>query len=375
MELTIGIDLRCLPTDGSAGAGIAHASREIVRALIGLGEGNVIWKLFLPTGAAWDGDDVIWLPSPAGHALRVALETHSCDLLFVPSGAIPPGLRIPAIPWIHDLAMYAHPEWFSESPLRRAVTTRLFRNGVRRALRLCAASVSTQKEIVHRFGIDTAKVTVTLEGGDSVLGGLHGESLIEAKRRARQGLAERGITHAQILFLGTLEPRKNLPMLLEAWLRARTKFERPVDLLIAGRNGWKLKPIHHALRVSHGYVAGGPSRIHRIDATSDDDRRDLLLAADLVAVPSLHEGFGLVALEAMQAGTAVIASDVGALPEVLGSGGALLPPRDGRMWSEALAHVMNDEESRQHLAERGKARSQGMTWERTGKIVFDVLTR
>ena len=372
----VGIDLRCLPADGTPGAGVAHAARELVRALLDLSAPSIEWKLFLPNGASWDLEDArcIRLSSTNGRALRSALKANPIDLLFVPSGAVAPGLSVPVIPWVHDITIYAHPEWFSQSAFRRAVTTRLFLRGLRRAAHICSVSKATADKLVDFFQIEADRLTVTSEGGDSVLAGMTAETLVNAKQRATLRVAERGVTHPFVLLLGTLEPRKNIPLLIEAWLRATDRFSRPVDLVVVGKDGWKLRPIHHAIRLGQQLAKDNHSHLHRISATSDDDRRDLLLAADLVVVPSLDEGFGLVALEAMQASTAVVASDVGGLPEVVGSSGAVLPARASLQWTEAMLHLMQDDESRQHLAEQGKARSQGMTWERSAQIVLNVLT-
>ena len=372
----IGIDLRCLPMDGSPGAGVAHAAREIVRALLDLPAPGIEWKLFLPKGAAWESEDprCVRLPSSDGRSLRAALKSHPCDLLFVPSGAVAPGLSVPVVPWVHDITIYAHPEWFAQSFFRRMVTTRLFLRGLRRAAHICTVSKATADKLEDFFQIGVDQLTVTSEGGDSVLAGLQSETLHDAKQRAKIRVADRGVSHPFILLLGTLEPRKNIPLLIEAWLRARERFSRSVDLVIVGKDGWRLGPIHHAIRLGKQFASSGQARIHRISAESDDDRRDLLLAADLVVVPSLDEGFGLVALEAMQASTAAVVSDMGGLPEVVGSSGAVLPARASQQWTEAMLHLMQDDASRQHLAEQGKARSQGMTWERSAQIVLNVLT-
>jgi glycosyltransferase involved in cell wall biosynthesis len=374
--MNIGIDLRCLPSDGSAGAGVAHASRALSEALVHESREDLQWTIFLPAAAPWtSGGNVVGLRSTSGGALREALRRYPCDLLFVPSGAVAPGVKIPTVPWVHDLDIFDHPEWFAESPLRRAVSTRLFLNGLRRSHQICAVSEYAKGSVIRHVLAHADDITVTHEGGDDVLSTMHGPPLHDAKTRAKCRVAQQGVSNPFILFLGTLEPRKHLTLLLEAWLLARHRFSRPVDLVIAGRDGWKLAPIHHAVKCAQAYAAEGDCRIHRVSALSDEDRRDLLLAASLVAIPSQSEGFGLVALEAMQAGTAVVASRVGGLSEVLGEHGCLLPPTDLAMWTQALVHLMNDAESRQHVADQGKSRSQQMTWERCAEVVFDVLTK
>lgn len=383
--MIIGVDLRCLPSDGSPGAGIAHASKALVNKLIAKPVTGVAWTLFLPRGAVPHAEGrllrektaetkIVRIENAGGAALRRALKRYPCDILFVPSGAIPPGIRMPVVPWVHDIAIFDHPEWFPQPIVRRTVSTRLFRRGVERSVSVLAVSEFTKNELAGHFGVDPGRITVTFEGGDDLLSSLSGEALAEHKRRARRRIAERGVTNRYILCMGTLEPRKNVSMLLNAWAEARPGFTHAVDLVIAGRDGWKLGPITKALDAAKTYAPEGGSRLHRIEAPNDDDRRDLLLGAGLVVVPSLYEGFGLVALEGMQAGTAVLSARAGALPEVVGEDGILLPPEDPEAWKDAMSSLMNDDAGRQALAERGKARSQGMTWERSASIAFRVLT-
>lgn len=383
----IGIDLRCLPAEGEQGAGIPHAARELVRSMLSASGDGHQWTLYVPRASVGDKERSIFqecqgpacriakLETATGGSLRRILQRQPCKILFAPSGAIAPLIKIPSVPWVHDIAIFEHPEWFDQALLKRTLTTNLFRQGVIKSPEVLAVSQFTKDELVRRFSLDPSRVTVTLEGGDSVLSHLAGPDLLAAKQKAKQRLAARGVTQLFILYLGTLEPRKNIPVLLESWLDARNHFKRPVDLVIAGRDGWKLGPIVKSLEAARTYKPEGGSRLHRIEAPTDEHRRDLLLAADLVALPSLYEGFGLVALEAMQAGTAVVASTGGALPEVVGEAGVSLPPTDVAAWTEALVELMADPESRKSLADRGKARSQNMTWERSARLALDALTR
>lgn len=380
----IGIDLRCLPSDGSPGAGIAHASKALSKALVALLGRDIRWTMFMTKGAAPGAEDwivrqkpvlahIIRLDHAGGASLRRALTRTPIDLLFVPSGAIPPGIRCPAVPWVHDIAIFDHPEWFSEPLMRRAVTTRLFRRGVMKSRRVLCVSEFTKQELMQHFGLQNEQIIVTSEGGDPILAALDGDALIEAKRRAVKRVAERGVTNPYVLCMGTIEPRKNIPILLDAWLRAREKFDQPVDIVIAGRDGWKMGPILHALKEGWAAPSENGSRLHRIEMPTDEDRHDLLLGAEIVAVPSLYEGFGLVALEGMQARTAVLTSNAGALPEVVGPDGIVLSPSDVEAWERALIELMNDKTSRCRLAELGKERSRTMTWERAAKMTLDVL--
>lgn len=381
--MVIGIDLRCLPSDGSPGAGVAHAAKALVNELIEAARPGISWVLFLPRGAVPHAEArlatqragnarIVRIENPGGAALRRSLRQYPCDVLFVPSGAVPPGIAIPVVPWVHDVAIFDHPEWFPEPLVRRLISTRLYRRGVVRAATVLAVSECTKQDVATHFAIDPSRIRVTLEGGDSFLHRLDGDRLIEAKQDAKARLTGRGIAHAFILCMGTLEPRKNIPFLLQAWAAARERFKHPVDMVVAGRDGWKLAPITQALQSAQRLSM--QSRLHRIEVPSDEDRRDLLLAADLVAVPSLYEGFGLVALEGMQAGSAVIASRAGALPEVVGDAGVLMPSDQSIAWIDALVMLMSDEARRKELAQRGKQRSQNMTWKHVAEIVLPALT-
>ncbi len=365
--MIVGIDLRCLPTDGTPGSGIAHAARFLTEALV-IRDVPWTWKLYVPRGAMGVGNAggercvTVELSQGSGSAIRIACMRSPCDLLFVPSGAVAPLLPVRSLPWVHDLAIFDHPEWFPESRVRRAVTTTLFTRGIRSAPIVFAVSEDTKAQIVSRCGVDASRVIVTEEGGDPFLQALHGAALREQKRVAKQRIAATGITNAFVLALGTVEPRKNLAMLMQAWRRAVKAIDRPLDLVIAGRDGWKLKEIHAAMECQVTPERDG-SRLHRLYVVDEDARRDVLLAADLVAVPSHHEGFGLVALEAMQAETAVLASSAGALPEVVDDAGILLDPHDRDAWARAIQGLIHDDVSRVDMALAGKSRSERFTWE------------
>lgn len=378
--MTIGIDLRCLPQDGSPGAGVAHAARELTRVLV-YRYPDVSWIVYVPEGANWDRDaellpycTVIRLVSDSGSALRSALKVAPCQLLFVPSGCVPPGISIPCIPWVHDVAIFHSGAWFPQSFFRRLMTTQLFLKGLRSSKKICVVSESTKKELLEVIQLDPEKVIVTYEGGDSVLDQLHQSDLVEAKQKAKLRLAQAGVTQAYILWMGTVEPRKNVETVIAAWMKARAHFSRPVDLVIAGKDGWKLGPIHHALREAVAYSGEGDSRLHRIQSVSDEDRRDLLLGADIVALPSWHEGFGLVALEALQAGVATVVSSEGGMAEIVADAGIILPPAEVSAWAEAFIGLIADDASRAEMARLGVSRSQGFTWERSARIVYQTLT-
>jgi len=161
--MILGIDLRCLPSDGSEGAGIAHAARAITRAILEVAPKDWTINLYLPRGASMNngtryevrGTQVpsylvprtISLTGSRRSDLIPALHTSPCDLLFVPSGAIPLNLPVPAIPWVHDLDIFDHPEWFPQSWFMRMRTTWMFRRGLQKAPMVFAVSEYTRRQI------------------------------------------------------------------------------------------------------------------------------------------------------------------------------------------------------------------------------------
>lgn len=352
--MLIGIDLRCLPTDGRPGAGVAHAARFLTEALL---EQKVEWewRMYLPVGACGARPDPVGGRTPyastkdaTGSALRSALRSHPCDLMFVPSGACAPGIPVTQIPWVHDLAIFDHPQWFPESLLRRMVTTRLFARGLRRAPIIFAVSEETKNQIVVHLGIDPKKIIVTHEGGDPML---------------QANNVTRNTQHAALinfcLAIGTIEPRKNFELLLLIWPDVFRQTGR--RLLIVGKKGWGNVSIKEGDGIEIRASVG------------EDEKRQLIKSADLVLVPSLYEGFGLVALEAMQAGTALISSDRGALSEVVGDGGVLLSPDDEEAWKREILRLLEDDGARVEYGRKGMARSEKFSWERTSDCIVSTL--
>lgn len=332
MAVRVGIDLRCLPPDGGSGAGVSHAARELCTRLTK--DPSFEWVAYIPHDASWSACQYVMLDSRSGSALRKGLRQRHCDMLFVPSGSIAPFIRIPSLPWVHDLIIFEHPEWFPQTWLKRLVTKALFLHGLRKAPAIFAVSEYTKKKILGRINKRAEKVIVTYEGGDSELAAI-GKSIEAKKNYARQRMAEKyGFKNKFILSVGTIEPRKNLAMLIRAWQKSYEAHKK--DLVIVGNVGWmygdvidQIKSLPHEAKY----------HIHLIREAGDNSKRNLLLAADTVCVPSLDEGFGLVALEAIQAGTRVIASNAGALPEVVGENGILLDPEDEKAWANALSDL------------------------------------
>ena len=341
---TLGIDLRILPTDGSLGAGVAHAARELTEVLfLRAGKFDTDLYALTPKGAqtSFSEENTIELEDASGKSLRSALKKHSLDQLFVPGGSIAPFLSIPSIPWVHDLAIFTHPECFSQSTLKRFFTTRAFIRGLRKAPRIFSVSEDTKRSLVQQLGIPEEKIIVTYEGVSVPENIKSLPRILEPDQRF-------------FLSLGTLEPRKNITFAANVFLEAGIE----AKYVIAGKTGWG------------NVVLPQDPRIIRIEGVSEVKKWALLRDADALLLSSLHEGFGRTALEAMAVGTPVIASRVGAIPEVIGEQGILLAPSDSVAWKEAIEVVYGRKD---HLASeraQAKIRAASFNWERVADTIL-----
>ena len=368
----IGVDLRCLPQDGSDGAGVAHAARalcEELSLLETLDSSGLRLRYYVPEGASWDVGDCVTLKDVTGGSLQGAMVEKPCDLLFVPGGSVAPAIKIPVMPWVHDLIIFDHPEWFNQKWLQRKITTYLFTKGLRKAPIIFAVSEYTKKSITRILNIPSEKIIVTGEGGDDSFGKI--ENLKIKKEEVKSFChQELGLARPFVLLLGTVEPRKNIVMFIRAWKRARQESVNVPDLVVAGANGWKFDDVEEEIKKLKG---SEEKFFHRFRNVTDEQKRTLLLGADMVAVPSLDEGFGLVALEAMQAGTPVAISNMGALPEVVGEAGMIIDPLDQDGWTGALMTCAQDKRACDLMAEKGLVQAEKRNWQESAEIVYKNL--
>lgn len=370
----IGLDLRCIPS-GHPGAGVAHAAIHLARAMEKRAPSSYQLRAYALEGAVVPmSSECIRLPSARRSSLVSALRKHPCDLLFVASGAVSPFLPVASIPWVHDLDIFEHPEWFPQSGWKRFLTTKMFMHGVRRAPIVCASTKYAKRQIVNLAGVPGEDIVVTGEGGDEFGSMIAWEDLVESRRSAR---AELALSHEMkrpfVLLLGTFEPRKNASFILSCWadIVRRTP---GIDLVIAGRDGWKMESLAKALAWTRESCKGLDTRIIRLQDVSDVLRMDLLRGATLLVAPSLSEGFGLAPLEAIQNGTPAFVSDRGALPEVFGPGDWILPLKR-QAWIEVIVRAMSDALFRGNVFEAQRALCERWSWNESADIVWGAVGR
>lgn len=273
------------------------------------------------------------------------------DLLHSMAFVSPIFSRTPSVVTVYDLSFVHYPQVLSSA---RRLYLRLFtRRSCQQARRVIAISQSTARDLIHTFGISPQKIDVAVPGVSERFCPLPPEDV--ARFRQENGLPDRFI-----FFVGTLEPRKNLAMLLRAYAQLPAPERQAVHLVLAGDKGWMYDDIFQTIEMCNLHAT-----VHLPGYLPADQLPLWYNAADALVYPSIFEGFGLPVVEAMACGTPVLVSDVSSLPEAVGDAGWQLPPGDVSAWTEALARVIRDAGWRNDFGERGRVWSSRFTWANT----------
>lgn len=270
----------------------------------------------------------------------VELVTGRMDLFHSPDFTLP-YTRSRAVLTVHDLAFLRVPD--CAYPTLRAYLEVAVPRSIRRADAIIAVSQNTRRDLIELLDVPEERIRVIPEG---VTRGLQG--------RAAEGGGR------YVLSVGTLEPRKNYPRLLAAYARAR-KLGMVHELVIAGRPGWLYEPVYEAVRE---YALEG---VVRFESPSEGELAALYAGADAFIYPSLYEGFGIPAAEALAQGIPSAVSAVSSLPEIVGDAAVTFPPLDIDAMCAALAQITGDEAVRARLRAAGPAQVAGFTWERAAR--------
>jgi len=300
------------------------------------------------------------------HRLRVPLPVElalGClDIFHSPDFVLPPVARAAKILTIHDLSFLRVPE--CADPRLRWYLGEAVPRSVRRADFLLADSESTRQDLIELLDVPPERAQVIYGGVDPVFAPVEGDAALRAVREKYA----RG--RPFILAVGTLEPRKNFPTLIRAFAQAREEAPLPHVLLIVGKKGWVYEPIFatvEELRLQEHVLFPG--------FVPDAELPALYSAADLLAMPSFYEGFGLPILEAMACGTPVVAAGVSSLPEVVGDAGLLVDPHDQESVAEAILRLVGDDGLRARLREAGFAQARKFTWDKAARELLAVYGR
>lgn len=273
-----------------------------------------------------------------------------CDIFHSPDFTLPPLGSARGVVTVHDLSFLRLPQ--CADPGLRAHLSASVPRAVASAHRVLADSMHTRDDLVDLLGVPAQKISVVYAGVEARFRPVR--DLVQLRRvQAQYGLPE-----LFILFVGTIEPRKNLSRLIAAYGDLRRQTALPHQLVLCGAKGWLSDDIYRQVReegldedvIFPGFVA-------------DEDLPALYTLADLFAFPSLYEGFGLPPLEAMACGTAVVAGNNSSLPEVLGSAALMVDAEDTGAITEAMAAALGNASLRVRLADLGRAQAARFTWQ------------
>jgi glycosyltransferase involved in cell wall biosynthesis len=286
------------------------------------------------------------------------LRREDIDLLHSPALVGPILGGRPFVVTVHDLSYHYYPEAFRAA--NRGYLALFGRHSVRRARRVIAVSQSTKDDLVRHYGLPAARVDVVYHGVDEAFRPLPAADV--AAFCARQGLPERFL-----LFVGTLEPRKNVTRLVEAYARLP---QTCPQLVLVGGKGWFYEEVLRRVE-----ELGLGSRVHLAGYVPAEDLPYWYNAAEVLVYPSLYEGFGLPPLEAMACGTPVISSTSSSLPEVAGDAGLLVDPVDVDALASAMERVLRDAGLRAQMRSAGLRRAKLFTWEAAARQTVDSYRR
>jgi glycosyltransferase involved in cell wall biosynthesis len=313
--------------------------------------------------------------------LSAELALHHPDVLFIPAHVLPLGAplhrRMRTVVTIHDMGYMRFPE--SHTPAQRRYLRLSTSWSVRAASHLIAISGATRDDLVHYAGARPEKISVVHHGVSPRFHPIEDRDAIAAAQ------AKYAITPPYFLYVGTIQPRKNLVRLIEAFAQVAGHMShvantidndplRPVtcdlQLVIAGKRGWLTNEIE---RQSAQLFGSDSPAVRFTGYAADEDLPALLSGALAFVFPSLYEGFGMPLLEAMACGTPVLASATSALGEIAGDAALLIDPEETAAVAAGLARLANDAALRADLRARGLARAAQFTWERCAEETLRVL--
>jgi glycosyltransferase involved in cell wall biosynthesis len=388
----IGIDYTSAAWQG---AGIGRYSRELVRAIIEQG-GAHRYTLFYAAGGI-DRDspyladlrrltdayaNVRSAPIPFSPRrltqiwqrlrapLLVELFTGPLDLLHAPDFVLPPTLAGTLVT-IHDLSFMVRPECAEPSMVR--YQTEAVPRGLRRANAILADSEATRRDLARLLSIDPARVELVYPAVGPRFRPMAPEEIEPVRHQL-------GLPDRFVLFVSTIEPRKNLVRLLEAFALLEPSAGEPVSnlqppasslqLVIAGRRGWMYDDVFAAIE-----RLGLAERVRLLDFVHDKDLPALYNLAAAFAYPSIYEGFGIPPLEALACGTPAVVADNSSLPEVVGDAAVLVSAEDVGSIASGLARALGDAVLRSRLRAAGPERARQFTWEQAANRVLACYER
>ncbi len=273
------------------------------------------------------------------------------DIFFTPSHYAPRYAPLKTAISIMDLSYIHFPELFRKNDLYQL--TNWTKYSAKNARLIFTISKSSKDDIIKEYNLDSKKVVVTYPG------------IKQIKSMKTTDLKKFDINKDYILFVGTLQPRKNITKLIEAFSKIENK---KIDLVIVGKKGWLFEEI-----LNSPSKFGVEKKVKFLDFVTDEDLPSLYRNAKCFVLPSLYEGFGLPVLEAMKYGCPVITSNISSLPEAGGDAAVYVDPENVDDITKKIDKVLKDEKLRKDMIKKGEAQVKKFSWEKTAKETLNAL--
>jgi glycosyltransferase involved in cell wall biosynthesis len=290
-----------------------------------------------------------------------ALEALAPDVAHFTNGMVPASTAVSTVVTIHDMSLRLYPECH---PVRRLLLNRpLMHVAIQRASAIVTVSHSTRRDLLRLHGLAPERVTVVHEAASPAFRPIGDRGRLNSIR-AKYGLPDRFV-----LYVGTIEPRKNLARLIDAFAQARHRGITH-DLVCVGPYGWSSRDL-----VGRIERLGLSSHVHFTGYVPFEDLPVIYNLGELFVFPSLYEGFGLPVVEAMASGTPVLTANTSSLVEIAGDGAETVDPTNTEALGAAIYGLLTDEPRRRDLAQRGWQRSRAFSWSQTAKDMLAVYQR
>jgi glycosyltransferase involved in cell wall biosynthesis len=359
--MLVGIDAsRAIATHPT---GTEIYSQRLIQALLE-SENPHQFRLYLresPPAGTFAGADLRAIPFPRLWThIRLSWEMarRLPDALFVPAHVLPPIHPHASLVTVHDLGYLHFPA--AHPRLQRLYLHLTTRWNAHAAAHILADSEATKADLIAHYATPPAKISVAYPGYDQTLTPVHDPARVEAAK------SRCAIAGDYFLYLGTLQPRKNLARVIDAFAAIETQ----ATLVLAGKRGWLYDDLFSQVR-----RLGLERRVLFPGYIAEEDKAALLSGALAFVFPSLYEGFGLPVLEAQACGCPVITSTTSSLPEVAGDSALLVDPHDGPAITDALQRIAADPTLRESLVARGFANTRRFSWTACARTVLDAIER
>ncbi len=258
---------------------------------------------------------------------------------------------------VHDIIFKKFPQFLPKGTIRH--TKLFFRRNLISADKIIAVSQSTKNDIIKHYKIDEKKIIVIPEAADPIFRPLTDNEIEKIKQKY-------SLNTPFILYVGTIEPRKNITIILDAFALSLKSFPN-LELVIAGKKGWYYEQIF-----LHLQKLGIQEKVRFLGYVPLSDLPALYNAAHIFVYPSYYEGFGLPPLEAMQCGTPVITSDVSSLPEVMGNKGIMVSPNNAVKLGKEIKKLIPDSAYRNNQIQFGIEQARKFSWKKTADLTIEI---